>query len=189
MATGHDDRNDDNDREDRITALKQQAGQIADGKMLAWESDALSPDDRERFWQDVIDFETAPVTTNFQQLIEGGVELPEPDSLDDERLTAKMWEVIHKLADLGVFIEFTNHMSDRELYTELWERVLRQESLVLGDGWCEHVNLLDGGEEGTRLYLKYYANERDRRSWLVQFPDYDMPAHEDAPYDRDKDLP
>ena len=39
------------------------------------------------------------------------------------------------------------------------------------------------------LYLKYYADEDWRQQWMADFPDYDLPAHENPPYDRDRHLP
>ena len=41
----------------------------------------------------------------------------------------------------------------------------------------------------TYLYLKYYADEDWRAAWLADFPDYDMPAHENPLHDRDHRLP
>jgi hypothetical protein len=53
-----------------------------------------------------------------------------------------------------------------------------------------HLDILGGcSDEDLRLHLKYYADEEQRRSWLKDCPDYDMPAHEDPPYDRDRLLP
>jgi hypothetical protein len=46
-----------------------------------------------------------------------------------------------------------------------------------------------GNEEDTFVYMKHYADEDSRRRWLESFPDYEMPAHEEPPYDRDKHLP
>lgn len=37
--------------------------------------------------------------------------------------------------------------------------------------------------------MKYYADEETRRQWKNDFPDYEMPEHEDPPYDRDRLLP
>jgi hypothetical protein len=179
------------DQEDRIEQLKQQAGEAAGGEMVAWESNRLSLEEREQFWRRVVEFETAPLTTNFQHLIDAGLELPEPESLDDERLTAKLWEVIDALAKLRVFINETDHLSDRELYTALWRDALRQETEAISDEYSAwHVDLLGtGSEPDTFLYLKYYADEDFRRHWLKEFPDYVMPDHEDPPYDRDAHLP
>ncbi|HET9838040.1 MAG TPA: hypothetical protein VFR84_07380, partial [Candidatus Angelobacter sp.] len=131
-------------------------------------------------------------TTNFQQLENAGVALPAPDSLKDEELAAKLWEVIQKLALLHVFIEQTDHLSDRELYTELWTNSLREESkampMVAGSAW--HIQLLGScSEEDMRLYLKFYADDDFRRHWHQDFPKDPIPPHEDPPYDRDRLLP
>ena len=51
-----------------------------------------------------------------------------------------------------------------------------------------HVDL-PGGDPDSRLDLKFYADEEDRKHWQEQEPDYDMPAHEDPPFDRGRHLP
>jgi hypothetical protein len=183
---------DNEDQEHRINELKQQAEQAAGGEMVAWESDTLSLDQREQFWRRVVEYEAAASTTDLQQLIESGLELPDPDAIHDEALTSKLWELIDALAEKGVFISQTDHLSDRELYTVLWRDVLREEIPMLPDhpdaAW--HVDLLGSGREtDSHLYLKYYADEHERQQWMVDFPDEDMPAHEDPPYDRDRHLP
>ena len=182
---------DDRRDQDRIEQLNQQAGESAGGEMVAWESDRLSLEEREQFRRRIVEFETAPLTTNFQQLIDAGIKLPEPESLDDETLTAKLWEVIDGLAKLRVFISETDHLSDRELYTALWRDVLRQETEAIFDEYSAgHVDLPGtGSDPDTFLYLKYYADEDFRQHWLKEFPDYVMPDHEDPPHDRDERLP
>jgi hypothetical protein len=117
---------------------------------VSWESDRLSSQEREQFWRRVVEFETAPSTTHFQQLTDVGLELPDPDAvnLDDERLSATSWTMIAALAALHVFISQTNHLSDRELYTLLWHEVLRDEVPMLPDdpgAW--HVDLLSSGSD------------------------------------------
>jgi hypothetical protein len=181
------------DRPDRnIEELKRRAKELCGGHMETARLDDCPEEIEESFWKHVLDYEEAPYTTNFQQLETAGVSLPQPDSLTDQELTAKLWEVIHKLALLRVFISQTDHLSDRELYTHLWTNSLREEVKVLpphpDSAW--HVELLGSwSEEDTRLYLKYYADAEWRQDWHRQFPEYLIPAHEDPPYDRDRFLP
>jgi hypothetical protein len=162
MSTNDDDRVDDSVQEQRIEKLKTQARQAAGGQMMSWESGALSTDEREQFWQRVMDFENAPLASDFQRLTDAGMQLPEPDTMNDEQLTSKMWEVIHGLASIRVFLTNTDHLSDRELYTELWQRVLRAENPFLPDdpvgAW--HLDLLGGCSEED-IFLK---NQQDRQS-------------------------
>ncbi len=183
--------------EESIEALKRRAHELTGGKMTSYtpedpNQESLPVEVEETFWNHIVEYEEAPWTTNFQQLENAGVSLPAPESLNDEELTAKLWEVIQKLALLHVYIEQTDHLSDRELYSHLWNESLREETKALGlhPGSAWHIQPLGGcSEEDMLLYHKYYADEDDRRHWLKDFPDYPMPPHEDPPYDRDRLLP
>jgi len=69
---------------------------------------------------------------------------------------------------LRMFLYSTNHLSDRELYEELWHEVLREEGPVmqLSNDSAWHIDLLgSGSEEDNWLYLRYYADEETRQRW------------------------
>ena len=162
------------------------------GMVASWESDKLSPEESERFWRQVVDRKAPLGATPFQRLLGVGLDLPEPEALDDQQITMKTWEVIAALARMRVLISQTDHLSDRALYTLLWSDVLRQEIPLLPidprSTW--HFDLLSGGgEEETRTYLKHYADDGERTQWMVDFPDYEMPPHEDPPFDRSHSYP
>ncbi|MGE5321395.1 MAG: hypothetical protein ACM3SW_00940 [Actinomycetota bacterium] len=178
--------------EDRIEELKRRAKELSGGEMQVESMDDIPEETEETFWNYVVEYEEAPWTTNFQQLENAGVALPGPESLNDEELTAKLWEVIQKLALLHVYIEQTDHLSDRELYSHLWTDSLREETkaMALAAGGAWHIQILGGcSEEDNQLYLKYYADEDWRRQWHKDFPSDPIPAHVDPPYDRDRLLP
>jgi hypothetical protein len=153
----------------------------------------MSEDDEDDFEARLREFENAPPTTDFDRLVRAGVAMPPPESLDAESVTTVLWEVIRHLARMNVFLEQTDHLSDAELYSHLWRQALREEipdirnpEDELNGAW--HIQLLcSGSDEDMQLYLKFYADDRERKRWMKEFPD--MPAHQDPPYDRDRHLP
>lgn len=62
----------------------------SEDEALVWESEELPPERRAQFWMSVAAYEQAPSTTHFQLLEESGIELPAPESMDDERLATKL---------------------------------------------------------------------------------------------------
>ena len=77
-------------------------------------------------------------TTNYQQLMEKGVELPDPDSISDDDLRTKLWEVLSGLAELRIYLEDTDQLSDRELYAKLYHDAHRH-ILMLPDHCSTHM--------------------------------------------------
>lgn len=182
----------EDDQDKRIEDLKRQADDLCNGQMKMQRIDDCPAETEEAFWKHMVDYEEAPWTTNFLQLESAGVSLPPPESLNDQELTEKLWEVIHALALLRVFIEQTDHLSDRALYSQLWADCLREETKQLTPSaeaaW--HIPMLGScSDEDNRLYLMYYADEDSRRHWKEDFPDEVLPAHEELPYHRDHLLP
>jgi hypothetical protein len=152
---------------------------------------AAEDDDYKAFARKMSLFDEGPTTTNFQQLIEKGVALPRPDEIADADVRTKLWEVLSGLSELRVYLDHTDHLSERELYAKLWNETLREDVPAIDEiGFNTHVQLLSSGEEAdTALYLKHFADEKSRDYWIKDFPDYPMPVHEDPPYNRDCLLP
>ena len=152
---------------------------------------ASADDEYREFVRKMELFENGPTTTNFAQLIAHGIQLPDPDSINDADISAKLWEVIAGLSRLRVYLDQTDHLNDRELYATLWRDVLRTDVSAVDEiGFDNHVALLStGSEEQTAVYLRYYADKDERRDWVKDFSDWDLPLHEDPPYNRDRLLP
>jgi hypothetical protein len=90
-----------------------------------------------------------------------------------------------------LFLERTDHLSDRELYSWLWKNALREELMGFGMpfGNC-HLDVLGGcSEEDLILGMRYYADPEERARWAKEFPDFPMPPSEKPPFDRDRRLP
>jgi hypothetical protein len=178
---------------ERIEALKQQANELAGGEMTHYEADDIDPNIAEAFWENVLAFESAePGETLFVELEKAGVKLPAPDDLDDVQVTEKVWEVAHKLGEWNVFLEHTDHLSDRELYAHLWTDSLREPPMMpVGmPGWNCNISMIGSyGEEELEIMHRYYESPEDRREWLERYPDQTLPEPETLPYNRDMYLP
>ena len=180
------------DQEIRINELKEEARELAGDDMHAWESPDCPPGIAESFWSHVVAFEKAPRSCDFLRLEEMGVALPRPEDVADAELPSKLREIFEALAGVNTFFIHTDHYSDRELYTHLWEDTLREITVLMPTeaGYnCTYDLVSSGSEEDTHAWLKYYADEETRRHWPKDFPEDVLPSHEEPPYDRDRHLP
>ncbi len=75
-----------------------------------------------------------------------GITIPDGAALDDESLRAKLWEVINAMGSIGMYLESTDHLSDRELYRHL-----------VTDALCE------ADDSSSRRIRQRMAPQSDRR--------------------------
>jgi hypothetical protein len=182
------------EQEFRIIDLKRQAEELAGGPITEGFSTDCPPEIEEFFWEQVVAFAGAPETTHRALLARDNICVPPPGTLSDEEITGMLEVIVEALARRRTYLDSTNHLSDRELYTRLWTELLDQPvpdfppdmPLPLNT----HFDLVrSGDEEDTALWLKYYADEDTRNRWAVHFPEFTLPPHENPRYDRDRHLP
>ena len=116
--------------------------------------DKLSAAGGERFAAAIAhDMELDLSTTNRQQLMEIGIELPPigeaPSS--SEELHQLLWRVIYGLARLGIFLVDTEHLDDRALVTLLLDRILNDSvpDIPPNDDMTEFIGLCDPSTMGA----------------------------------------
>ncbi len=179
-------------RQRHIQEMEEKLKQLAGGETQFGFSASCSDELHEEFLESVLAFEEAAQVTLFEELKKGGLKMPPPDNLDDQQLNSKLWEVIRGMALLGSYLHNTNHLSDRELYVLLWTDLLREPTVVrpLDSAFAGHIDVTgSGSEEDIQTYLRYYADEKERRMWAREWPDFTVPPHEVPPFDRDRLLP
>ena len=176
-------------QEQRIAKLREEIRKLG-GSAMSLED--LPADMEEEFLRHVLEYETAEPISLFRMLESAGLELPSPESLTEVDVTTKLTETIERMASLGAYLLHTNHLSDLALYEYLYNDGLREEAVLFPEnpGYAYMIDLTgSGSEEDNHVYLKYYADEKQRQQWALDWPDDTMPEHEDPPFDRDRHLP
>lgn len=136
--------------------------------------------------------ETENWTPPAEHLAEQKIPLLPPAELTEETLTPILWELLHNLSLQGFYILHSNHLGDRELYQELWDRGLRDPAYLPGrnprGGWF-HDFLGSWDEEDMQLWLRYYATDDERAKHAREWPDTTLPPRERPCANRDWRIP
>ena len=180
---------DEPSQEERIAKLRAELEKLG-GSASTLES--MPADMEEEFLRHVLEYETAEQISLLRLLENAGLEVPAPETLDDDALKIKLKELIDRMASVGAYVLHTNHLSDRDLYDYLYHDALREETVLFPEN-PSYAYMIDltgsGGEDDNATYLKYYADEEYRRQWAHDWPDDPIPEHEEPPFDRDRFLP
>ncbi len=127
-----------------------------------------------------------------QQLAAQNIPLLPPSEITDEMLVPTLWELLHNLALRGFYVLHTDHLSDLELYEELWEHGLRDPAYLPGrnprGGWFHDI-LGSWGHEENQLWLRYYASDEERAKHAKDWPKDTIPPREKPVSNRDWRLP
>jgi hypothetical protein len=141
------------------------------------------------FLETAVTYEESSKRALFDVLAELRIELPRPKKMKDRELTAKLWELIHALLGQSIVLCNTDHLSDRELYTLLWNETLHK-SFVRSPHYTLYIDMTKTGDDGGMpIYLKYYATEAQRKMYSEFYPAFKMPMHVEPPCRRDHLIP
>jgi hypothetical protein len=127
-----------------------------------------------------------------EELARSGVVLLPPDELTDETIGPKLWELLHELACRGFYVLNSDHLSDREAYSNLWREDLREPAILPGrsrhGGWF-HDFVGSGSEEHTQVWLRFFASDEARARHARECPQSPLPPRETPRFKRDWRLP
>ena len=127
-----------------------------------------------------------------EELAERNIPLLPPAEITDETLAPILWELLHNLSLCGFYVLHTDHLTDRELYAELWEHGLREPTHLGGRnprGGFFHDFLGSWGDDQVQLWLRFYATDEDRAKHAAEYPKDNIPPKEKPICNRDWRLP
>ncbi len=120
------------------------------------------------FLASMLAWERAPVLPIYRWF-EPELRPPRPSVLGDDDLHEILWDVICKLFEQRIVLDFTDHLSDRELYCVIYRDILpaREKKIELSTNYlhwdCSHA----GGDPD--IWLQYYATDEERQLWAESY--------------------
>ena len=94
-----------------------------------------------------------------------------------------LWDTIHRLFEKRIVLDFTDHLTDYELYCLIYRDILPAHEKKID----RSTNYLHwdcaGTDRDPETWLRYYATEEERESWAddLEIP---LPPHADPPHAR-----
>src|SRR5690606_27250946 len=109
--------------------------------------------------------------------------LPPPEALSERQLHRTLWDTLRRLYEARVIIEFTEHLSDRQLYCIIYRDILPSPEKKLESRKSYlHWHCLDA-DQAAEIWLRYSASPQGREQWAVE-PGLEPPPSEPVPYPR-----
>ncbi len=184
MATNHKPLPDEVEHLLRNAELRDELEPYFDESIRTVNVDELPTPVENEFLASMLAWERAPVLP-ISQWFEPELKLPRPETLSCEQLHERLWQTIHELFERRIVLDFTDHLSDRELYCLIYRDILpcREKKIDVPDNYL-HWDCADVGGDAT-TWLRYYASEQERLAWIEDVEgDEPLPASEKPPYPR-----
>ena len=130
------------------------------------------------FLAGMLDWEVSPVEPIAHWYVPT-LAIPAPERLSDERLERELEYVVEKLFEKQFILDFTDHLSDRELYILIYRDILpsREKNLRHRDGFI-HWDCSCGDDD---VWLRYYASDDEREEYQEctgeLLPPKEVPPH------------
>jgi len=142
----------------------------------------LPTSDENEFLEQMLAWERAPVLP-IAQWFQPALVLPHPDRLSDVELSKLLTETIAKLYSQRIVLDFTDHLSDRQLYCLILRDILPspEKKLDLPRNYL-HWHFLDD-EAQPEIWLMYYASDEEREAWGEESGQA-LPPKKKPPYPR-----
>ncbi|MFO0819833.1 MAG: hypothetical protein U1A77_17925 [Pirellulales bacterium] len=151
------------------------------------DSSRMTTADENEFLASLLAWERAPVEP-ISRWFTPELVLPPHETLNDIQLHDLLRDAIDRLYQRRIVLQWTDHLSDRQLYCILTRDLLpAQEKKVDLSGQYLHWRFLDV-EADAELWLRYYANAEEREAWEMETGETAPPA-ERPPFPRELPQP
>ena len=167
----------------RNAALRDELDPLRDESLTCVDTRRLPTPVENDFLESMLAWERAP-TLPISRWFQPELRLPHPGDLSPEQMSSLLWNVVDKLFEQRIVLDFTDHLSDRELYCLVYRDILSAVEKKIEDSrnylhWdCAHVS------DDPEVWLRYYASDEDRENWAEETGQW-LPPQEPLPNRRD----
>jgi len=136
------------------------------------------------FLESILAWERAPILP-VCEWFDPPLRIPPADELDDRQLHELLWDTINKLNSRRIVLDFTDHLSDRELYSIIRRDILssREKMIDLPKNYL-HWNCAEANDDESQdTWLRYYATDDEREMWSEE-TSLPLPPVEPPPFPR-----
>lgn len=166
----------------RNAQLRDELEPLFDESIGRVNSTVMSTRNENEFLESMLEWERAPILP-ISQWFEPELLLPHPDGLSPHQLSLVLTATIEKLFEKHVVLDFTDHLSDYQLYCIIFRDILpAQEKKLSRRTTCLHWDCANVNDDAA-TWLRYYATEAERELWAAE-NDEPLPARAEPPYRR-----
>lgn len=135
-----------------------------------WEVDfrSLSTEAENRFLESMLAWELAPLSP-VARWFTPQLALQPACTLDDAQLHERLWHTIDALYEKRIVLDFTDHLSDRDLYALIRRDILpaKIKQVDLPDNYV-HWDCSATTDGDPTTWLVYYASDEEREEWRLE---------------------
>lgn len=167
----------------RNAELRDQLDPLLDESIDVVNMGRMSTSHENDFLESMLAWERAPMLP-IGQWFDPELVLPDPEGLSTEEIGRLLAQTIDVLFSVNVVLDFTDHLSDRQLYTLIARDILpAYEKKLDRQGTYLHWDCANLGEDPEE-WLRYYASPEERELWQEETGE-DLPPVSKPPHRRD----
>jgi len=169
----------------RNAELRDQLDPLLDESIDVVDVGRMSTPTENAFLESMLAWERAPMLP-IGEWFDPPLSLPDADTLADDEVARLLGQTVEALFGKNIVLDFTDHLSDRQLYTLIVRDILpAYEKKLERSGTYLHWDCANIGD-GPEAWLRYYASPEEREVWQEETGEELPPSERPA---RRRDLP
>lgn len=153
-----------------------------DESLVVIDTERMSTRFENEYLRSILAWEQAP-SLPISQWFEPELVLPSHDTLGDAELRERLPQILRMLFERNIVLEFTGHLSDRQLYCLIARDILpeREKKVAIANTYL-HWQCIDPLVEEEN-WLRFYADDEERCQWQSE-TGLALPPAEELPFPR-----